>query len=65
MSDEQEEYLNRIPDIRDNLENDLLELSDQIERTTSLESILKESTRKLPEKESRHGLNPLGPAFSS
>jgi len=64
LSDEQEEYLNRIPDIRENLENDILELSDQIERTTSLESILKESTRKLPEKESGHGLNPLGPAFS-
>ena len=64
LSDEQEEYLNRIPDIRENLENDLLELSDQIERTTSLESILKESTRKLPEKESGHGLSPLGPAFS-
>jgi len=64
LSDEQLEYLNRIPDIRENLENDLLELSDQIERTTSLESILKESTRKLPEKESGHGLSPLGPAFS-
>ena len=64
LSDEQEEYLNRIPDIRENLENDILELSDQIERTTSLESMLKESKRELPEKESRHGLNPLGPAFS-
>ena len=64
LSDEQLEYLNRIPDIRENLENDILELSDQIERTTSLESILKESTRKLPEKESGHGLSPLGPAFS-
>jgi len=64
LSDEQEEYLNRIPDIRDNLENDILELSDQIEKTTSLESMLKESKRELPEKESRHGLNPLGPAFS-
>ena len=64
LSDEQEEYLNRIPDIRENLENDILELSDQIEKTTSLESMLKESKRELPEKESRHGLNPLGPAFS-
>ena len=48
LTDEQKEYLKRIPSIRQNIETDIMELSNQIDQTKGLEDTLLETV--LPEK---------------